>query len=139
MRTSIVSSEDPLESKPPSIHESPVWEQARRPQLPSAALLKAQKTFMKEVYLAPRAEPVHSVVFAAAHKDRIINQGRRRGMQFPYWVEVTAQQHYPDLCTSDHTSRANPHDKYTKTARAMREPEPESAPKRATHQRARPC
>ena len=59
-----------------------VWEQSRRLQLPSTVLLD----------LAPRAEPVHAVVFAAAHKDSLPRP------------------------------RINPHDKYTKIARIMRTP-----------------
>ena len=32
----------------------------------------------------PLSDPMSSVTFAGAFKDRILNQGRRRGMQFPY-------------------------------------------------------
>ena len=65
-----------------------VYEVANRPKLPSESLSQQQHKMMKEVFLAPRSEICHSVVLCQAFKDRILAQGRRRGMQFPYWLEV---------------------------------------------------
>ena len=59
---------------------------------PSQTLSDAQFKMMKELFNAPRREIFHSVVFCAWHKDRILSQGRRRGMQFPYWIELNYVQ-----------------------------------------------
>ena len=103
-----------------------VWEQALKPHRPSERLHKAQHKVMKEVYNAPMEDPMHSVVFASCHKDRMLYQGRRRGMQFPYWIEVTAKRYYPGLL--DHNAR-NPHELYLKISRELRKPNLETAPK----------
>ena len=34
---------------------------------------------------------MHSVVSASFLKDRILYQGRRRGMQFSYWIEAPSE------------------------------------------------
>ena len=53
---------------------------------------------MYEVFYASRQEIFHSVGFSAAHKDRVLNQGRRRGMQFP--------NYFPSILPSpDHTAQ----------------------------------
>ena len=39
--------------------------------------------------------PIHHVIFANAYKDRIQTEGRRRGMKFPYWIEVRTQRYFP--------------------------------------------
>ena len=108
------------------ISNNTVWEQALKPHRPSERLHKAQHKVMKEVYNAPMEDPMHSVVFASCHKDRILYQGRRRGMQFPYWIEVTAKRYYPGLL--DHNAR-NPHELYLKISRELRKPNLETAPK----------
>ena len=98
-----------------------VYNQAGRPKLPSGTLSDMQFKMMYEVFNSPRTEAHHSVVFNAAHKDRILNQGRRRGMQFPYWVEVMSKQYFPNIWTSpDHT--AYPQSRYLAIARNMRDP-----------------
>ena len=95
------------------ISNQTVWEQALKPHRPSERLHKAQHKVMKEVYDAPMEDPMHFVVFASCHKDRILYQGRRRSMQFltryaiPCWIEVTARRYYPGLL--DHNAR-NPHE-----------------------------
>ena len=81
-----------------------VWETAGFPDRPSDFLWRSQYQFMREVYLASRKEPYHTVVFCSAHRDRILAQGRRRGMQFPYWLEVISKRYFPNLFHSDHTA-----------------------------------
>ena len=92
--------------------------------------------------MAPRTEPTHSVVFTAAFKDRILAQGRRRGMQIPYWLEVLTKRFYPQYWDPDHTARTRtlgPHFKYVEIARIIRESDSSGrAPKRAATTRARP-
>ena len=108
------------------ISNQTVWEQALKPHRPSERLYKAQHKVMKEVYNASMEDPMHSVVFASCHKDRILYQGRRRGMQFPYWIEITAKRYYPGLL--DHNA-GNPHELYLKISRELRKPNLETAPK----------
>ena len=95
---------------------------------------------MIRVFNAPREEPFHNVVFCAAHKDRILATGRRRGMQFPYWLETIAKNNYPEEWLPDHTATPyfGPQFKYAKIAKQLRETSFELAPKRAFLQRARP-
>ena len=62
------------------ISNADVWSQASRPHRPSETIKTS-----------------HNVVFCAGLKDRIFTQGRRRGMQFPYWIEVMIKRYYPDL------------------------------------------
>ena len=47
--------------------------------------------------------------------DRMLHQGRRRGLQFCYWIEV--------CCNA-----RNPHEIYLKTCRELRKPTLETAP-----------
>ena len=76
-----------------------VWERASYPDRPSDYLWRSQYKFMQEVFAANREDPYHSVVFGSAYKDRILSQGRRRGMQFPYWLEVSAKRYFPTFST----------------------------------------
>ena len=80
-----------------------VWEKAGSPRTPSQFLFEAQYKMFVNVFLQDRNSPTHSVVFGANHKDRIILKGRRRGMQFPYWVDVYSKRFFPNL-KPDHTS-----------------------------------
>ena len=57
---------------------------------------------MREVYCSSMNNPIHNVVFCTGFKDRKYTQGRRRGMQFPYWVETTLKRYQPGL--SDRTA-----------------------------------
>ena len=110
-----------------------VWTQAGRPNRPSETLKVAQYKMLHEVYAAQEHEPLYNVVFCSGNKDRILAQGRRRGMQFPYWIEVMLKRYHPSL--SDHTAGLyGPHFKYTLMKRALRNPL-ELAPKRARRTR----
>ena len=60
-----------------------VWEQAGRPQCPSEFLHAVQHKMLQDVFAHNMDHPLHNVVFATGFKDRILSQGRRRGMQFP--------------------------------------------------------
>ena len=105
-----------------------VWEQASRPRRPSETLYRTQYKMMREVYCSNMDNPIHNVVFCTGFKDRIYTQGRRRGMQFPYWVETTLKRYQPGL--SDHTAAIGHNDRYVKLYRILRST-PEMAPKRA--------
>ena len=72
-----------------------VYNRASRPKLPSQTPSDMQFRMMHEVFNSSRSEAHQPVAFNTAHKDRIFNQGRRRGMQFPYWVEVMTKQYFP--------------------------------------------
>ena len=76
---------------------------------------------MREVFTQPRTEITHSVVFGSAYRDRILSQGRRRGMQFPYWIEVMCKRYFPREFGEDHTA-LGPHFKYSQIAKLMRNP-----------------
>ena len=108
-----------------------VYEQAHRPRLPSHLLSDMQYKMMREVFLAPRKEVYHSVVFGSAHKDRILSQGRRRGMQFPYWVEVVSRQYFPHICNSPDHPALGPHFQYAQIHKELRNPQLGKTPKRA--------
>ena len=85
-----------------------------------------------------RSETTHNVIFGPAFKDRILLKflkGRRRGMQFPYWVEVYSSGFFPQV-KPDHT--ANPNSRYLKIAKLVRSPSFEMAPKRPFTERAWP-
>ena len=112
------------------IPNTEVYNRAQRPKLPSHSLSDVQHKMMKEVFCAPRSEICHSVVFGSAHKDRILSQGRRRGMQFPYWVETMSKMYYPELFHQNHTA-LGPHWKYTLIYRQLKNPTPGQTPKRA--------
>ena len=110
-----------------------VWTQASRPNRPSESIRITQYKMLHEVYSAPQDNPIHNVVFCAGYKDRILTQGRRRGMQFPYWIEVMVKRYHPEL--SDHTAGVlGPHFRYTQMKRSLLNPL-EMAPKRARRRR----
>ena len=97
------------------IPNTEVYNRAQRPKLPSEYISDSQFQSLHEVFNSPREEVHHSVVLCSSYKDRILFQGRRRGMQFPYWVEVTCKQYFPDLHLLGH-SASDPHEKYYKMA-----------------------
>ena len=112
------------------IPNTEVYNQARRPKLPTQSLNDIQFKMMKEVFLSDMSDIPHSVVFNASYKDRIHNQGRRRGMQFPYWVEVVSKEYFPDIYNSpDHTAFGP--SKYASIVRVLRNPAFGQTPKRA--------
>ena len=113
-----------------------VWEQAGQPELPSERLNYLQYKLTVQIYGSHRSDPMHNVVFASAFKDRILTTGRRRGMQFPYWIEVYSRRFFPHHPPS--SGILGPHCHYGKIAREVRSPQFELAPKRAFVQRARP-
>ena len=113
-----------------------VWEQAGQPELPSERLNYLQYKLTVQIYGSHRSDPMHNVVFASAFKDRILTAGRRRGMQFPYWIEVYSRRFFPHHPPS--SGILGPHCHYGKIAREVRSPQFELAPKRAFVQRARP-
>ena len=77
------------------ITNNEVWWRAGYPKRPSEFITKAQFSMYQNVFAAPSEDPLHHVVFANAYKDRIQTEGRRRGMKFPYWIEVTTQRYFP--------------------------------------------
>ena len=105
-----------------------VYKKAKYPKLPSDVISDAQFSMLQEVYHTSRESPLHNVVFAAAFKDRIVYQGRRRGMPFPYWIDHVTRTLFPGLL--NHTAPKNPHWRYVLVKRAMQKPS-ELAPKRA--------
>ena len=56
-----------------------------------------------EVFATNNDDPIRSVVFQGVYKDRIYTQGRRRGMQFPYWIEAVTKRLYPHIW-ADHAA-----------------------------------
>ena len=104
------------------IPNTEVYNRAQRPKLPSEYIGDSQFKMLHEVFNSPREEVHHSVVLCSSYKDRILFQGRRRGMQFPYWVEVMCKQYFPDLHLLGH-SASDPHEKYYKMAQMLRDPE----------------
>ena len=98
-----------------------VYNRAGRPKLPSYSLSDIQFRMMAEVFNSDRSEVFHSVVFNIAHKDRILNRGRRRGMQFPYWLEVCSKQYHTSIWYSP-VRTAYPQSKYELVARQLRDP-----------------
>ena len=114
-----------------------VWEQAGKPVPASELLNWNQYKTLIEVFQQDRTQPTHSSIFCSAFKDRIVAQGRRRGMQFPYWIDTTTRRHFPQI--TDHTALSrNPHERYRIIARLVRDPSFEKAPKRAKQVRAGP-
>ena len=114
-----------------------VWEQAGKPVPASELLNWNQYKTLIEVFQQDRTQPTHSSIFCSAFKDRIVAQGRRRGMQFPYWIDTTTRRHFPQI--TDHTALSrNPHERYRTIARLVRDPSFEKAPKRAKQVRAGP-
>ena len=84
------------------ISNQEVWTQASKPTLPSRTLSHRQYQLYIQVIQQPREDPTHNIFFGPAFKDRILLKGRRRGMQFPYWVEVYSNRFFP------HISRTTP-------------------------------
>ena len=116
------------------IPNSEVYNKARRPKLPAQTLSDAQNKVMREVFLSDMSDIPHSVVFNAAYKDRINNQGKRRGRPLPYWVEVMASQYFPEVYhskyhTCSHTALGP--SKYASIVRQMQHTAFGQAPKRA--------
>ena len=73
----------------------------------------AQYNTLIEVFQQDRTYPTHSSIFCSAYKDRIVAQGRRRGMQFPFWIDTTIRRHVPQI--TDHTALSpNLHERYIK-------------------------
>ena len=72
-----------------------VCRRAGEPRKPSDTLHKLQIKMLDQVYSSPIEDPLHSVVFCSAYKDRIQVTGRRRGGKIPYWLEITTQRHFP--------------------------------------------
>ena len=81
------------------------WTQAFKPQRPSESLRIAQYKMLHEVCAQPEKSPLYNVVFCAGNNDGILAQGRRHGMQFPYWIEVILKRCHPEL--SDHTDHTH--------------------------------
>ena len=104
--------------------------QAYRPTLPSALLEYQQYTYAVISYQSDRPDPTHNVIFGPAYKDLIRVKGRRRGMQFPYWLEVTSNRHFPDLKPDHAAGILGPHQFYAKIAGFVQSPTFELAPKR---------
>ena len=64
---------------------------------------------MAEVFSSEQTTPLYTVVFAPPYKDRILNTGRRRGMQFPWLlVGVITKRNYPELWKPDHPAARTP-------------------------------
>ena len=121
-----------------------VWNQANRPQLPSNTLQTLQIKALASIVCSSLDDPMHNIVFCHPMKDRIQAQGRRKGMQFPYWVEVTTHRYFPNIWVGDHTARSyaakklyGQNEQYVilkKQLQSLRDPA-EQAPKRATYMR----
>ena len=45
---------------------------------------------------------------------------RRRGMQFPYWIEFTSKQYFPDIFGAPDHPAFGPHWKYSLIAKELR-------------------
>ena len=116
------------------ITNAAVWDKANNPKLPSQFLFEAQYKMFVNVFRQDRTSPTHAVVFGPNHKDRILLKGRRRGMQFPYWVEVYSKRFFPNL-KPEHTFQ---HQYYDNIQKALRDPSFVLAPKRAWSERAWP-
>ena len=122
-----------------------VWNQANRPQLPSTTLQTLQIKALASIVCSSPEDPLHSIVFCHPLKDRIQAQGRRKGMQFPYWIEVTTHRHFPSIWVGDHTARRyaakqiyGQNEQYVilrKTLKNLQDPAGQ-APKRASYMRA---
>ena len=115
-----------------------VYLKANKPEKPSTILQQIQFKTMAEVFSSEQTTPLYTVVFAPPYKDRILNTGRRRGMQFPYWLEVITKRNYPELWKPDHPAARPPQHKYVVISRELRKSSFEMAPKRARTERAGP-
>ena len=94
-----------------------------------------------EVFATNSDDPLHSVVFQVDFKDRVYSQGRRRGMQFPYWIETTTKHLYPHIWADHAAHNARPNlgntSNYAMLAREFRQ-KGALAPKRVYESCARP-
>ena len=125
-----------------------VWNQAHRPQLPSTTLqskTSKSKPLPTLFALLLMTRCTIYIVFCHPMKDRIQAQGRRKRMQFPYWVEVTTHRHFPNIWVGDHTARSyaakqlyGQNEQYVIPKKQLQSPRDpaEQAPKRATYMRA---
>ena len=120
------------------ITNAEVYTKANSPEKPSTTLLYTQYKTTVEIFKEPPSDPMHSVVFASSFKDRILYQGRRRGMQFPYWIEVQTKRLFPDCWNHTATPLTGPHWKYVLVHRKLRKSSFELAPKHAHTERAGP-
>ena len=68
------------------ISNQDVWKQGGEPTPPSKLLNSKQKDLLGSVFLANTKDPVHSIMFCSAYKDRILTQGKRKGRKCPYWL-----------------------------------------------------
>ena len=94
---------------------------AGKPVPASEKLNWNQYNTLIEVFQRDRTYPTHSSIFCSAYKDRIVAQGRRRGMQFPYWIDITTRRHFPQF--KDHTALSpNLHERYRVIARLVQIP-----------------
>ena len=118
------------------VSNADVKDKAGYPNRPSDSLWKQQFQFMKGVFQMPRSEACHSVVFSSVHRDRVLAQGRRRAMQFPYWLEVSAKRYFPEEYKQDHYALGQQF-RYAEIAKQLQKPDFGQAPKRADT-RARP-
>ena len=108
-----------------------VWNLANRPQPPSTTLQTLQIKALANIVCSSPEDPMHNVVFCHPMKDRIQAQGRRKGMQFPYWVEVTTHRHFPNIWIGDHTARSYAAKQLYGQKRTVRNPqEPTQKPAR---------
>ena len=70
---------------------------------------------LEGVFNSLQESPMYNVVFCAGKKDRILAQGRRRGMEFPYWTGVVIKRYHPELpdptagIVGPHFSKLSPH------------------------------
>ena len=120
------------------VPNSEVYRKADSPEKPSTTLLYQQYKTTVQIFQSPQNDPMHSVVFTGALKDRILHQGRRRGMQFPYWIEVQTKLNFPECWNHTATPLTGPHWKYVLVQRKLRKSSFELAPKRARTERAGP-
>ena len=96
--------------------------------------------FLHAVYAAePRSPPPHTVVFTTAYKDRIKVTGRRRGMQYPPWIEVVTKHHFADVWDLTVSKGIfGPYTQHATIARRLRNPSFAEPVPRLAYQRARP-
>ena len=99
------------------------WRQAGYPQRPSDRIHKLERKLIAKVFQALDTDPMHNVVFAAAYKDRIFRDGRRRGRPTAHWANTVCRRHCGDLFSqTDHTP--DRHRVYALIARQISEQAP---------------
>ena len=111
-----------------------VWRTAGYPRKPSDQLNQSQRKLLNQLFLANTEDPSHHVVFSSAFRDRIRVKGRRRGMQFPYWLETTTQRFYREHWTRNPgRGILGPHVVYAEINKSIKRDQKisETAPKRA--------